>query len=100
MDIGMKVDRRTDFRTWFYGGDGHQNITTVRTWINRAQKHRSLLSHRRKEAVVSCPKGLLPLIFLGLECERRTVQHGIGLSCFWCIWAWCVSHGHGVRESA
>ena len=52
MDLGVKVERGTEFRTWFYGGDGHQDITTVRAWIDRAQKYRSLLAHRRKEAVL------------------------------------------------
>ena len=33
MDLGIKVERGTDFRMWFYGGDAHQDITTVRMWI-------------------------------------------------------------------
>ena len=52
VDLGMKVKRSSDFRIWFYGGDAHQDITTVRLWITRAQKYRSLLSHRRKEAAL------------------------------------------------
>ena len=52
IDLGIKVERGTEFRTWFYGGGGHQDITTVRAWIDPAQKYRSLLAHRRKEAVL------------------------------------------------
>ena len=37
---------------WFFGNDGHQNIFIVRGWLDRAQKYRSLLAHRRKEQVL------------------------------------------------
>jgi hypothetical protein len=52
MDLGIKMERGTDFRTWFFGNDAHLEITTVREWIDRAQKYRSLLAHRKKEAVL------------------------------------------------
>jgi hypothetical protein len=47
-DLSNKVERGTDFRMWFYGTDGYQDIRTVRGWVDRAQKYRSLLAHRRK----------------------------------------------------
>jgi hypothetical protein len=52
IDLGIKMERGTEFRTWFYGTDGHQGVNTVRAWIDRAQKYRSLLAHTRKEAVL------------------------------------------------
>ena len=52
MDLGMKVERGTDFRTWFYGGDARQEIVTVSMWIARAQRYKSLLAHRKKELML------------------------------------------------
>ena len=52
IDLSNKMERGTEFRMWFYGKDGHQNIFTVRGWLDRAQKYRSLLAHRRKEQVL------------------------------------------------
>ena len=46
IDLSNKMERGTDFRMWFYGNDGHQNIITVRGWLDRAQKYRSFLDHR------------------------------------------------------
>jgi hypothetical protein len=52
-DLSNKVERGTDFRMWFYGTDGYQDIRTVRGWVDRAQKYRSLLAHRRKDAALA-----------------------------------------------
>ena len=50
LDLSNKVEKGTDFRMWFYGTDGYQTIRTVRGWIDRAQKYRSLLAHRKKDS--------------------------------------------------
>ena len=52
MDLSTKVGRSTEFRTWFYGTEEWRSIATVRGWIDRAQRHRSLLARRKHERVM------------------------------------------------
>ena len=47
----MKVDKGTQFRVWFYGNPGSEQVVQLRSWIDRASLYRALLPSRRNEPV-------------------------------------------------
>ena len=50
-DLKVKVDKGTQFRVWFYGQPGMENVVQLRSWIDRASLYRALLPSRRNEPV-------------------------------------------------
>ena len=46
-DLNTKVERGTEFRKWFYGLPGAENVHSVRDWLDRAQAYLGLLPYRK-----------------------------------------------------
>ena len=69
-DLKVKVDKGTQFRFWFYGQPGLEDVVELRGWIDRASLYRAMLPSRRNEPVN----------------ETREVQNGAqpspGVTCF------------------
>ena len=50
ISLNKKIPRGTPLRVWFFGQQGHDNIETVRAWLERVAAFKALLPRRKNEA--------------------------------------------------